>query len=574
MAASADPLPELLPRLSAWMAEAGHHGEVEEMPFLLPNGAAARISTGPDECLGRHCAHYANCWGHLARRRAEQAEIVITNHALLALNIATQGLVLPGKYDVVIIDEAHAFEDAATKGFGFEASSRAVARSVQGRLVHTYGNPDVLDAAKAAASRLGDTVAGLFGRPDPAVQRALLDVLPGATLEAPAFPATRLLLPGPLPAALDLADELERLATSIDPEQRPGTPAWVQLLSPFDSPPDELDRLDGVDAAKARAAGRMRSLSERLRTIGACDDPLLVYIAEQMPGNHDLPGYLLSAQPVDVAPYLGDWWEQQATILTSATLSDGNSLDFVSNRLGLDRPRNLIVPSPFDYAARTRLVVTPVAGHEAGDADYFERLTWQIAKLMDAAAGKSLILFTSYRALDAVWGRLASGLRMAGWQLARQGDAPAHLLYEMLRHGDESRRAALFATRSWWQGVDLPGMRLVVMDKLPFPQLGDPLVAARLSHVEAEGLSSFPQYMLPQALITFRQGFGRLMRNERDFGAVAILDDRVLTRRYGRLFFSALPVGIPVLRSADELRAWIREMGRQPADDEDMPGEP
>src|SRR5699024_4822719 len=133
----------------------------------------------------------------------------------------------------------------------------------------------------------------------------------------------------------------------------------------------------------------------------------------------------------------------------------------------------------------------------------------------------------SHRALDAVWRRLASGFRMAGWRLARQGDQTQTQLLQTLRAAGEDEQAAVFATRSWWQGVDLPGLRLVVMDKLPFPQLGDPLVAARLAQIDAAGGSSFQQYMLPHALITFRQGFGRLMRTERDYGAVAICDERL-----------------------------------------------
>jgi ATP-dependent DNA helicase DinG len=247
-------------------------------------------------------------------------------------------------------------------------------------------------------------------------------------------------------------------------------------------------------------------------------------------------------------------------VLTSATLSDGHSFDFFTERLGLGRIRSLAVPSPFDYANRTRLVLTPVAGQDNPGPDYYERLSVQIATLMDAAGGKALVLFTSHRALDEVWARLASGLRMAGWRLARQGASTQNLLLQDLRRADEDDRAAVFATRSWWQGVDLPGLRLVVMDKLPFPQIGDPLVAARMSHLEANGGSSFQGYMLPQALIAFRQGFGRLMRTERDFGAVAVCDERLVARTYGARFLAALPPGIETLRSADALRVWVRVM--------------
>ncbi len=562
---SADPTP-LMVRINEWLRLKGHHGEFEEMPFAVPGALQARLSTGPEECLRKRCLHYDHCWGLTAWRRAEKTPIVITNHALLALHIASGNHLLPGKYDIVIIDEAHAFEDAATRAFGFEASATAIRRTLSGDAVRRYGDSLTRDAAWVAAAHLDDMVGRLMGRLAAPLQQALLAAVPGAELEAPPASAPRALLPEQIEPGLELADLLDSLAMQVDPQHRPVEEAWVQIESPFDLPEDEMEALDDRKAAALRASQRLMSLANRIRTCCTGGDPLLVYFVEGGGGSNDGPQYSLTALPVDVAPFLNDWWEGQSTILTSATLSDGRSFDFVAERLGLGRVRSLLVPSPFDYAHRTRLVLTPVAGQDAGDADYFERLSVQIATLMDAAGGKALVLFTSHRALDEVWRRLASGLRMAGWRLARQGDTTQHLLLQTLRQADEGDRAAIFATRSWWQGVDLPGMRLVIMDKLPFPQLGDPLVAARLSDIEANGGSSFQQFMLPQALIAFRQGFGRLMRTESDYGAVAVCDERLGRRGYGDRFLAALPPDIPPLRSADALRAWIREMQTAPAE--------
>jgi ATP-dependent DNA helicase DinG len=558
--------PPLMPRINEWLRLKGHHGEFEEMPFAVPGALQARLSTGPEECLRKRCAHYEHCWGLNAWRRAEKMPIVITNHALLALHIASDNRLLPGKYDIVIIDEAHAFEDAATRAFGFDASATAIRRALNGDAVRRWGDPATRDAAWAAAAHLDDIIGRLLGRLAAPLQQALLDAVPGAELEAPPASAPRALLPEQIEPGLELADRLDSLAVQLDPQHRPVEQAWVQLESPFDLPDDEMEALDDRKAAALRASQRLLSLANRLRTCCTGGDPLLVYFAESGGGTHEGPQYTLTALPIDVAPFLNDWWEGQSTILTSATLSDGRSFDFVAERLGLGRLRNLLVPSPFDYAHRTRLVLTPVTGQGANDSDYFERLSVQIATLMDAAGGKALVLFTSHRALDEVWRRLASGLRMAGWTLGRQGDSTQQILLQTLRQADEGDRAAVFATRSWWQGVDLPGMRLVIMDKLPFPQLGDPLVAARLSDIDANGGSSFQQYMLPQALIAFRQGFGRLMRTERDYGAVAVCDERLQRRGYGDRFLAALPPDIPTLRSADALRAWIREMQTAPAE--------
>ncbi len=558
--------PPLMPRINEWLRLKGHHGEFEEMPFAVPGALQARLSTGPEECLRKRCLHYDHCWGLNAWRRAEKTPIVITNHALLALHIASDNHLLPGKYDIVIIDEAHAFEDAATRAFGFEASATAIRRALNGDAVRRWGDPATRDAAWAAAAHLDDIIGRLLGRLAAPLQQALLDAVPGAELEAPPASAARALLPEQIEPGLELADRLDSLAVQLDPQHRPVDEAWVQLESPFDLADEEMEALDDRKAAALRASQRLLSLANRLRTCCTGGDPLLVYFAESGGGSQDGPQYTLTALPIDVAPFLSDWWEGQSTILTSATLSDGRSFDFVAERLGLGRVRSVLVPSPFDYARRTRLVLTPVAGQEVGDQAYFERLSVQIATLLDAAGGKALVLFTSHRALDEVWRRLASGLRMAGWKLGRQGDSTQQILLQTLRQADESDRAAVFATRSWWQGVDLPGMRLVIMDKLPFPQLGDPLVAARLSDIDANGGSSFQQYMLPQALIAFRQGFGRLMRTERDYGAVAVCDERLQRRGYGDRFLAALPPDIPTLRSADALRTWIREMQSAPAE--------
>jgi Rad3-related DNA helicase len=371
----------------------------------------------------------------------------------------------------------------------------------------------------------------------------------------------RVTLDSPILAGDTLAELLEDLAADLDPDARIMPGGYALDQSPFDLDADALAQLSEAETAALRAAKRAASLADRLRTVTAVADPLLVYYVEAAgtPGA-TLPGYTLLALPLEVGPFLEAWWEEQATILTSATLSDGQSFSFVGGRLGLGRTRKLIVPSPFDFAGRTRLVVTPVPGQEKSDEAYFTRLADQMARLMDAAGGKCLLLFTSHRALDAVWKRL-SIMRIAGWRLIRQGDASQAALMDTLRAAAPDDRLAMFASRSWWQGVDLPGMRLVAMDKLPFPQLGDPLVSARSAEIERLEGHAFRLYMLPLALIAFRQGFGRLMRTEGDFGAVAICDARLATRQYGARFLEALPEGIPVLGSSDELRAWVRSMG-------------
>jgi len=571
----ADPHPQT-PAVAAWAAAAGHSGEFDELPFVIPGDLRARLSTEAEECPHERCPRYGDCFAMAAMRRAKAAPIVITNHALLALHVAAAGRLLPGPFANVVVDEAHAFEDAATRAYGFECSSYALRRLLYHEITSKMADGALLRAAQAALAHLDLAVAGRLGLAtaarrgstpaeesspdglDALGSRHDIEAMPGPALTSPS--AGRAMLDAPLVSGRDLADLLDTLATALDPDQQPIGDRYPYEKSPFELDAAAMAQLTEAEAAMLRAGKRATSLADRLRTICAVSDPLLVYYAETAgPPGAGLRGYTLLALPLAVGPFLEAWWEEQATILTSATLSDGHSFSFFSERLGLSGPRKLLVPSPFDYPGRTRLVVTPVPGQDKGDAAYFNRLADQIARLMDAAGGKCLLLFTSHRALEAVWSRL-SIMRIAGWKLYRQGDGTQAALLGTLRHGAPDERIAMFASRSWWQGVDLPGMRLVVLDKLPFPQLGDPLVAARNAEIERLEGHAFRLYMLPLALIAFRQGFGRLMRTERDFGAVAVCDARLTTRQYGARFLESLPEGIPVLGSSDELRAWVRSM--------------
>jgi ATP-dependent DNA helicase DinG len=317
------------------------------------------------------------------------------------------------------------------------------------------------------------------------------------------------------------------------------------------------------EAALERLRRRLAGVQERLQFCARAGEASHVYFLEATAPNEAerRPGWTLLAQPIEISRILAEWWTRQPTVIcTSATLTTGQgSFTFLAGRLGLPAAETLTVPSPFDYPGRVRLVVTPVAGQDEAGHGYYAALAQCMADLLEAAPGKALLLFTSYRALDAVWQRLAGDPRLAGWRLLRQGNEPTAVLTQALRSAGAASRMAVCATRSWWQGVDVPGMRLVVIVKLPFPQLGHPLTEARLASIEQSAGRAFPHYMLPQALITLRQGVGRLMRTERDYGAIAICDARIERQAYGRQFVQALPA-VPILRSAAELRAWIASM--------------
>jgi ATP-dependent DNA helicase DinG len=288
--------------------------------------------------------------------------------------------------------------------------------------------------------------------------------------------------------------------------------------------------------------------AEDVESCVALDDPDRVSWAE--------PGAVAWA-PVDVSQLLREsLWESETTaVLVSATLDPR----FVRRRLGLDDARELILPSPFDYREQA-MVYVPTRVPEPRSPGYYDRLAEEIVALCRLSAGRALVLTSSYRALDELVGRCAGRLQ---FPVLRQGDAPRERLLERFRDDVDS---ILFATSTFWQGVDIQGqsLSLLVIDKLPFAAPGDPLVEARCERIAKEGGDWFTEYALPAAVLQLRQGFGRLIRGHADEGVVAILDPRLRTRRYGRRFLEALPPA-PVASELDAVADFFGTQARATA---------
>jgi ATP-dependent DNA helicase DinG len=261
--------------------------------------------------------------------------------------------------------------------------------------------------------------------------------------------------------------------------------------------------------------------------------------------------------PVDVSGLLREsLWESETTaILVSATLDPR----FVRRRLGLDDARELVLPSPFDFRDQA-LVYVPTRLPEPRSPGYYDRLAGEIVSLCRLSAGRALVLTSSYRALDELVGRCGAKLP---FPILRQGDAPRERLLERFREEVDS---ILFATSTFWQGVDIQGesLSLLVIDKLPFAAPGDPLVEARCERIAREGGDWFSEYALPAAVLQLRQGFGRLIRGHGDEGVVAILDPRLHTRSYGRRFLEALPPA-PVVTEIDAVAGFFGGQARATA---------
>jgi ATP-dependent DNA helicase DinG len=464
--------------MQGWLdtTETGDRAELD----VEPSGALwSELAVGPDRCSGRRCAFHSACFAEAARGRAAEADLVIVNHALYFAHLASGGGVLP-EHDAVIFDEAHRLEESAASWLGGNVSRAGLRRL----------GADIERACRDAQRTLP---ARQLDRVERTGERLLRAVAPGSgrkrLREVPAEQALVL-----IDALADLSNVLQGQGEDLDALSRRSLDAAAQVEACLE--PGELERV-----------------------VWAEPD-------------------LLAWAPVDVSDELRErlWNDGPTAVLVSATLATGEDATFVRRRLGLDRAREALVGSPFDFPEQA-LIYLPRAMPDPRSDGFTERAADEIVSLLALSEGRALVLTSSYRALDAyrehVRGRVP-------YDVLVQGEAPRERLLERFRDEVDS---VLIATSTFWQGVDVPGesLSLLVIDKLPFSAPGDPLHEARCEAVERGGGDWFRDYALPTAMLQLRQGFGRLIRGHSDRGVVAILDPRLRTKPYGRAFLGALP---------------------------------
>jgi ATP-dependent DNA helicase DinG len=524
--------------IAAW-AETTQTGDRAELLELPENLASWRdLSASADQCLGAKCAHYDRCFVFRMRREAADADVIVVNHHLffadLALRSSSAGdagaAVLPA-YDAVVFDEAHAVEEVATEHFGAQLSSFRVGELARDALKALQARPEMLEAA-GLATRLSREGRDFFD--------AALEVAQAG--KAPQGESARWAL---LPGAL-----------------KPAEPERLKLV--------ELTRALGA-ALAAGADEELALLERRCLTLGADlalfsesqRRPDLIHWAESRAGH-----LFLHASPIDVASLLQEKLYDRIgpVVFTSATLAVGGQLDYFARRMGLSDDSGPLFPlqsevlaSPFDYQSNAALYL-PREIPDPQDAAFPEAVAEELRALLPITGGRAFVLFTSLRNMRAVHELLADELP---WRVLLQGEAPKSQLLKRFRE----RPSVLFASQSFWEGVDVPGeaLSLVVIDKLPFSSPGEPIVAARIERLRANGEDAFYGYQVPQAALALKQGFGRLIRSATDRGVVAVLDGRMTRKAYGRLFVASLP-RCRVLRSAEEVSAfWSLAPPRQGA---------
>jgi len=482
-------------------AQSTRSGDLAELPGLgEQHPLRGQLSSTRETCSGSRCSEFAHCHVFAARRAALDADIVVVNHHLLLADMALKedgfGDLLPS-VDAVIVDEAHQLPDLASEFFGASLSARQI------ELLLADLVPVLRDAGVAAS--------------EAAALRARLSV--------------------PMLRAIRAAH------AAIGPAERPL--AWQELPAAARAGVQELEQqllwLQGQLAALCASQPALQSCAARA---GAQAAVLRQIIDEDSAGARtlwaDARSFGLRLLPYDISERFRAFIDQGRTgwVFTSATLAVAQDFSHFAGRLGLASAASLCLASPFDYE-RQALLYLPPPLPQPSDARYTPALIEAALPLILAAAGGAFLLFTSLRALRQAAAQLAQILP-GTLPLLVQGTAPRELL---LRRFRSSGHAVLLGSASFWEGVDVqgPALRLVIIDKLPFASPEDPVVRARIEHLQSQGANAFTDYQLPEAVLALKQGVGRLIRSEHDAGVVMIGDPRLTARGYGRLFRANLP---------------------------------
>jgi len=476
-------------------------GDRSELTFLPDDSDLwTRLDARRDTCTGQKCPSFNPCFVTGMHQRAREADLIIVNHHLFFADLALKqddfGSILP-EYSAVVFDEAHEMEDVASDYFGrqisnfrFEELARDADQTL--RLLH-LGSPSLLKRTQ----RIRERSRTFFETFPPRDGR-----FPFARNEREAF----------LEQNREAYDALATALKGLETE-------FAALIQK----PEELLRI----------ARRSFELRQELGFLFESNEKNYVYWYERRN-----KGIFLAATPIDVSQILRERLFEQfdTVILTSATLTVGGRFEYIRQRLGLDHAKERALPPEFDYPEQA-LLYLPIKMPDVRDAGFSAKAADEIVRLLELSQGRAFCLFTSYSQMNDLFERVRTRV---SFPLMLQGTAPRSVLLERFKN---TPAAVLFATSSFWQGVDVPGEQLscVIVDRLPFAVPSDPIVAARVRALQDDGRNPFAEFQVPQAVLALKQGFGRLIRTKTDRGVLALLDTRIRRMPYGKIFLESLP---------------------------------
>ncbi|MBI4532846.1 MAG: hypothetical protein HY711_02775, partial [Candidatus Melainabacteria bacterium] len=501
---------ELDDRLVDWVHNTSC-GDLSELNFVPPANVWLDINSDTDDCLRNKCPHLADCFYFEARKKAEKADILVVNHALLLADAASFGNILPA-YDLLVVDEAQHLPDVARDAFSVSISNRGL-RMLAGRATNKVQAPaQLVQDIEIEGSRFFDT---LFNR----------------------YPTAKIRVREPFDNVGDFRAALTNLKK------------WLEV--------QEFEHILDVDLAREKAKLKAKAVLTTVENYIQCLDLL-----ESPDGNWvtwiekvDIPGGKceVTACPLDVAPllksFLFDKTGLESLVFMSATLATGGEDPFAYFKRTIGADEAVIqskVDSPFNYKHQAVLYLPDVLP-EPNNPEFVPYATREIERILKICNGRAFVLFTSYSAMNRAFEELAERL---SFECRRQGDMPRRALIEWFV---STPSAVLFGTSSFWEGVSVEGDRLscVIIDRIPFQVPDDPVYEAQCEALKESGEGDwFADLALPHAIMRLKQGVGRLIRTRSDTGLVAILDPRLTRKAYGRKILECLPP-MPIIRSLE-----------------------